>query len=114
MKASAVFVAMHAVLCLASLSAAAAMLWVAAELRKGRFRWKVPGIERLSPTARLSFARYRAAVLLLAAIWLIAGALGILRLGLVISAWSAVLSVAAAIVLCGYAFAARKHGVKRA
>jgi hypothetical protein len=90
------------------------MLWVAAELWNGRFRWKVPGIERLTPNARLSFARHRSIVLLIASMWSIAGAVGILRLGLVISAWGAVLSVAAAVVTCGYHFAAARHGVKRA
>jgi hypothetical protein len=114
MKRSVVFAVLHVVLCLGTLSTAAVMLWVAADLRKGFFRWKVAGLERLSPQARLTFARHRSIVLVIAAAWLLACAVSIAWLGLVISAWSAALSVAAAIVGLGYEFTAVKNGVKRA
>lgn len=114
MKANVVLITVYTVLCLATLGLAVVMLWVSAELWKGRFRWKVPGIERLTPAARLSFGRRRSIALMIAAAWLIAGAVGTVWLGLVMSAWSAVLSVAAAIVVYGYHSAAVKHGVKRA
>jgi hypothetical protein len=99
---------------LATVGAAAVQLWIAAELWRGHFRWKVPGIERLTPEARLAFARQRSAVLLIATLWIVAPGAGIVWLGLSASAWNAVLSITAAIVVCGYHLVAAKYGIKRA
>ncbi|MDB5954857.1 MAG: hypothetical protein JWP60_1465 [Ramlibacter sp.] len=107
-----VFFAVHAICCLATLASAAALLWVALQWWRGRFLW-LRGIEHLGPGARLRYARNRAGLSVIAAVWSIAGAVVILQLGYPISAWPEVLSGAAVIVVCGFHLVDSKYRIKR-
>jgi hypothetical protein len=114
MKVGLVFALLNTVLFLVCTAAGLILCWLALQWWRGKRIEKFRGVAKLTTEARAAYARHLSIIAGSAGLWLFLGAGGIVRFGLVHSAWTAVLSVAAAIVVCGFHWARARHGVNAA
>ena len=89
-------------------------LWIARMIAKGQLKNGLKGAEVLASSERVAYSRDFAAVCGLAGVWYLAVAIGVIVLRLDRYAWLALFGVGSVIVVFGFRWAAKRHGIKSA